>query len=723
MDSTDTPEITGAESLVADVVNEFMERLRRGERPEVEDYARLHAGIAEILRHVLPALEVIGSPTPGGFVSPAEGPAVIETEGPLGDYRIIRELGRGGMGVVYQAEQISLGREVALKVLPFAAALDPKQLQRFKYEAQAAACLHHTHIVPVHAVGSERGVPFYAMQYIEGHSLAELIAELVRLEGLDPVADRTDAPPPGATWIIDTLAGRADRPGGQAAIGTPDERRDGDGGPWAATTDPPRGAAAPAPGPDGQPPTSTSTRSTGYVRTVAHFGVQVAEALDHAHTRGIHHRDIKPGNLLLDSQGQLWVTDFGLAQIQGNPCLTLTGDVMGTLRYMSPEQALGRRERVNARTDIYSLGVTLYELLTLRPAVDGKDRAEILRRIAEVEPVSPRKLNPAVPRDMETVLLKAMSKDLAGRYATAKELADDLRRFLEHRPIVSRPPSLLDRAAKWAWRHRYAVWSGGGSLAALLVLSVVGLAVSNVLISRERDWKDEALREREAALAAVGAGERQARANLLLARKAVNGLYTQLAEELYAVPRMQPLQRKFLLQALEFYEEFSTQRGSDPEIRFETARACRRVGSIQHLLGQRREASEALSRAVTAARGARRAIPGRGEVPGRAGLGLQHPGLHAHRCRRGSPGERGISASNGAPGGIGVGIADRAPARVDDSSTPIRDWGDCRGWRLRMRSKPSGVPSGSARGWSPSSPIMPSTARNWSGASATWATP
>src|SRR5262249_29972815 len=187
----------------------------------------------------------------------------------------------------------------------------------------------------------------------------------------------------------------------------------------------------------------------------------------------------------------------------------------------------------------------------------------------------------------ETVLLKAMCKDLAGRYATAKELSDELRRFLEHRPIVSRPPSLLDRASKWTWRHRYAVWSGGASLAALLVLSVVGLAVSNVLISRERDRKDTALREREAALAAVAASERQARANLRLARKAVDGLYTQLAEELYPVPRMQPLQRKFLLQALEFYEEFSAQEGSDPEIRFETARACRRVGSIQHLLGQR----------------------------------------------------------------------------------------------------------------------------------------
>src|SRR5262249_13542873 len=177
----------------------------------------------------------------------------------------------------------------------------------------------------------------------------------------------------------------------------------------------------------GAPSSGSSTRSSAYIRTVARFGVQVAEALDHAHTRGILHRDIKPGNLLLDDQGQLWVTDFGLAQIQGDPGLTLSGDLLGTLRYTSPEQALARRVVIDGRTDIYSLGVTLYELLTLRPAFDGKDRQEILRKIAQEEPAPPRKLNAAVPRDLETVLLKATAKEPAGRYATGKEAAEGLR--------------------------------------------------------------------------------------------------------------------------------------------------------------------------------------------------------------------------------------------------------------------------------------------------------
>ncbi len=517
----------------------------------------------------------------------------------LGDYRILREVGRGGMGVVYEAEQVSLGRRVALKVLPLAAAMDAKQLQRFQLEAHAAACLHHSNIVPVHTVGCERGVPFYAMQFIEGRSLAQLIAELRRLAGMD----QTEPPPADLAGLSTStlagglLSGRSSQAVWPAVPAEPGP----DAPPSASSTPCPAGTAgptAPAPRSGSRPSSGSSTHNREYIRTAAQLGVQVAEALDHAHTRGILHRDIKPANLLLDDQAQLWITDFGLAQVQGNPCLTLTGDVLGTLRYMSPEQALAKRVVIDGRTDIYSLGVTLYELLTLRPAIDGQDRQEILRKIAQDEPVPPRMINPAVPRDLETILLKAVYKEPSGRYATAKELADELRRFLEHKPIVARRPTLLDRAAKLARRHRPVVWLAGVSLAVLLLMAVAGLATSNVLIVRERDQKDTALRQRETALATAWANECASQANLRLARKAVDGLYTQLAEELYALPRMQPLQRKFLLQALEFYNEFSAQKGSDPEIRFETGRAYRRVGSINHLLGHRPEASHALRRAI-----------------------------------------------------------------------------------------------------------------------------
>src|SRR5262249_35297607 len=282
----------------------------------------------------------------------------------------------------------------------FAAAMDAKQLQRFKNEAQAAAGLQHQHIVPVYAVGVERGVHYYAMQFIDGQSLAALIAERRRTCG-------EKAPPgPEPTGPYPPAPG-----GGQTAAVA------------ALSTEP-------------------SMRSPAFLRTVAELGRQAAEALEHAHQLGVIHRDIKPGNLLLDGRGNLWVTDFGLAHCQSQAGLTLSGDLVGTLRYMSPEQALAKRVVVDHRTDIYSLGATLYELLTLEPAFAGSDREELLRQIAFEGPKPPRRYNKAIPADLETIVLKVLAKNPAERYATAQEVADDLRRFLEHKPIQARRPSL-----------------------------------------------------------------------------------------------------------------------------------------------------------------------------------------------------------------------------------------------------------------------------------------
>jgi serine/threonine protein kinase/Flp pilus assembly protein TadD len=430
------------ETLVGQVADEFTERLRDGEHPEIEEYAARYPQIAEVLHQVLPALQVMGGPATDSLADDEAADLTAALRGCLGDFRLLREIGRGGMGIVYEAEQISLGRRVALKILPFVAALDAKQLQRFKKEAQAAAHLQHQSIVPVYYVGCERGVHFYAMQFIQGRTLAEVICEL--RSGLAKEGCPSSNPRPSQS-VADPVA------------------------PAACSAD-----AAPSPDTFLVAALSTerSARRSEFFRTVARLGMQAAEALEHAHQENIIHRDIKPANLLVNTKGNLWITDFGLARLQNDTSLTLSGDVVGTLRYMSPEQALGHTTAVDHHTDVYALGATLYEFVCLRPVFDGRDRQELLRQIASEEPCSPRRLNPAVPLELEIIIQKALEKEPAARYGTAQELADDLRRFLEDKPIRARRPSWLERARKWARRHRPAVWSAAvGSLMVLIVLA------------------------------------------------------------------------------------------------------------------------------------------------------------------------------------------------------------------------------------------------------------
>jgi serine/threonine protein kinase/TolA-binding protein len=431
------------DGVLADLLDDLANRLRAGQAADVEELALAYPEHAEPLRRLAPAVRLLAEVDR----SEASGDAPDRDPGPatglsaLGDFRILGELGRGGMGVVYAAEQVSLGRRVALKVLPLAATLDPRRLQRFQNEARAAGCLHHTNIVPVYAVGVAHGVHFYAMQLIEGQTLAAVIRDLCRHDKHRP------ATPEGDTG-----------------------RRDAD------TAALPTGLSAEA-----------GARNRQYVLAMTRLAKQAADALDYAHQLGVVHRDIKPGNLMVDDRGQLWVTDFGLAQFShGETGLTLTGDMVGTLRYMSPEQALGQHTVIDHRADVYALGATLYEMLTLEPALDGQDRQELLRQIAFEDPRPPRQLNPTIPADLETIVLKAMAKHPAERYATAQELAQDLHCFLEDKAIRARRPSRLERTRKWARRHRSVMWSG--TIALLATLAV--LAGSLGWIVRDQAARD-----------------------------------------------------------------------------------------------------------------------------------------------------------------------------------------------------------------------------------------
>jgi serine/threonine protein kinase len=480
MNEVSVAENQSLESLVGRVADEFIDRLERGEQPDIEDYAARYPHAAAVLREVLRALQLVRDSGPPHSTSALPPRDERSTVGVLGDFRIVREIGRGGMGVVYEAEQISLDRRVALKVLPFAAALDSKQLQRFKNEAQAAAHLHHSNIVPVYAIGCERGMHFYAMQFIEGQTLATVIAELCGYA--EQKRDGAESTSKALSEAVSVVLTGTWVPKKELAP-TPVRREESTPG----TVTFPMLPASPATVPREIISTERSTQSPAFFRNIAQLGLQAAEALEHAHQLGIIHRDIKPANLLVDGRGNLWITDFGLAHCQSQVGLTMSGDLVGTLRYMSPEQALAQRLLVDHRTDIYSLGVTLYELLTLDPPFAGRDRQELLRQIAFEEPKALRRLNRAIPDELETITLKAMEKNPADRYATAQELADDLRRFLEDKPIKAKRPTLVQRAAKWMRRHKEVSWMGIG----LLAVMAVGGTISTVLVAHQRDLAEE----------------------------------------------------------------------------------------------------------------------------------------------------------------------------------------------------------------------------------------
>jgi eukaryotic-like serine/threonine-protein kinase len=525
---------------VVAALEEYLDAAESGRRPDRRAFLVRHADIAGELARCLDGLDFVRAaathlePGDAGF-RPGRGPAT------LGDFRILRELGRGGMGVVYEAVQVSLKRRVALKVLPFTASLDPRQLQRFQNESEAAARLVHPHIVPVYAVGSERGVPYFAMQLIDGRNLAAVLHEL--------------------------------RGGGHG--GSTDRPVRTDAGPEVG--EPPADDLPPGPGTPILPRAGTDE----YVRTVAGWAAQAAEALDHAHQCGVIHRDVKPANLLLDGRGHLWVTDFGLARFPGAGGPTRTGDLLGTLRYMSPEQALAKPAVVDHRTDVYALGATLYELLTLRPVFDTEDAHELMCRTAHEEPVSPRRRDLAVPSDLETVVLKALEKDPAQRYQTAGDLAADLRRFLADEPVLARRPALAERARRWARRHP-------STVAAAAVVGVVVLAAAVFCAAVFRHERDEARRKEELTRRAEE-----------LTRRAADEMYTACARDWLAdQPHLTPVQERFLNEALAIYRELLSRQPADPSLRRETANCYRRVGEILHRLGRSREALDAHEQSV-----------------------------------------------------------------------------------------------------------------------------
>ncbi len=482
----------------------FLARYRSGERPSIDELAARHPELAGPIRELLPALLRLERDM-SHDVAARPLPRLPEIDKRLGDYRLLREIGRGGMGVVYEAEQISLGRRVALKVLPDNVSGDREALARFRHEAKAAARLHHTNIVPVYEVGRDGEIAYYAMQFIEGQGLDKVIDELVRLRDPGRKTEVVEGPGPsavGGASVHQPEIGPVARSllTGQFAIlgETPSSgiQPSAEFAPNAierftqdailtstfdlSDHEPTRRKPPTPPCPTdfltGGSQASTSLlsgRLVTFYRSVADIGRQAAQGLAYAHVNGIVHRDIKPSNLLLDQAGVVWIADFGLAKGEDDG-LTRTGDILGTFRYMPPCRFQGQGDH---RADIYALGMTLYEMLTLRPAFNESDRLKLIERIKNEEPPRPRTLDSRIPRDLETIVLKAIEKDRERRYPSAEAMAEDLRRFLADEPIRARQVSAPERYWRWA-RRNPAIAMLGGVLMVLLVATTIGSIVA-----------------------------------------------------------------------------------------------------------------------------------------------------------------------------------------------------------------------------------------------------
>ncbi len=495
-------------------------------------------------------LETRGGRSRGGAAAmhaDAESSEKMALPQPLGDFQLLREIGRGGMGVVYEARQCSLGRRVALKILPFASTVDPRQLQRFQNEAAAAAHLEHPGIVPIYAVGCERGVHFYAMRLINGQHLGVIIQDLRQHSGIHEPGEENSAAtvkdPPSRFLNRNTPQTRdKSQPKDASKVvpgETPDETRD-----YTPVPSTQRGGDLIT-----QVSRLYSDNRRSFYRTVAQYMRQAAEALDYAHQCGVIHRDIKPANLLVDTYGKLWITDFGLAHIQSNVQLTQTGEIFGTPRYMSPEQAQGQNRLADHRVDVYSLGATFYELLTLHPIFPEKNQVRLLQRISHEEPRPPREYDAHIPQDLETILLKCISKTPQERYETAGELAADLQRFLEDMPIRAKRPGMVEITRKWLRRHPSIIRT---AVAMMAVMVFALLMNRHVLVASQQ--------ETHAALT-------EARARFAQARKAADTLINIAREDLGddCSPAMRQTRQKLLYTALGLYQDFLTNDELDAE--------------------------------------------------------------------------------------------------------------------------------------------------------------
>jgi eukaryotic-like serine/threonine-protein kinase len=602
----DTADSFGPDRSSFDAIAEqFTVQCRCGDSPSIDEYAEKHPEFAEQIRRLFPAIETIERLGVLAKIEQTSAQRSAHFRKPaaerLGDYRLVREVGSGGMGVVYEAIQESLGRRVAVKVLSRSAPLDEKHILRFRREARTAARLHHTNIVPVFGSGEQDGQHYYVMQFIQGIGLDELLSALAsRVAGSSDdvtLVKSNSASGRGSevTNVVNALSSGVFQLSKKTTVSSTLDDSSESIATDATTVD------------------NRLLKMTGlpmdeaYCRSFARIAFHVADAIAYAHSQRTLHRDIKPGNLLLTESGAVWVTDFGLAKALENDDVSHTGDVVGTLRYMAPEQFAGQPE---PRSDIYSLGLTLYEMLTLTPAYKDSSRAHLIRDIRDQRKVvEPSKLNPAISRDLETIVLKAISLDPRDRYESAQQMASDLECYLEDRPIQARKTTSIEKFSKWCRRNPAVA---GLSVISMLLLMLIAISSSigyfHTLAALQRESQERERAQSE---------QRKAEVTLGVSLKTLDKIYNRFAPERFIEPNLlaqtsdgetppnvpsQPTVSKetaaLLVDILGFYDGLAKQDIDSHALKLEAAKANRRIGEIQWRLGAYDRAEAAYLKAI-----------------------------------------------------------------------------------------------------------------------------
>jgi tetratricopeptide (TPR) repeat protein len=539
------------EQRLDEVIAAYLQAVEAGQAPSREELLARHLDLATELAaffadqdrfaRLAPPLRALVT-TVRPERAAAEPPAAGARIGYFGDYELLGEIARGGMGIVYRARQRSLRRVVALKMIRAVHTTSPADLRRFHTEAEMIAALDHPHIVPIHEIGEFQEQHYFTMKLIDGGNLTQRLDDV----GLPHLDRTTGKDPQGRRWRADEIAERQVQ--------------------------------------------------------IARLMIPVVQAVHYAHQRGLLHRDLKPANILLDTQGRPHITDFGLAKhVQDDPGLTQSGAIVGTPSYMAPEQACGRREALTTAADVYSLGAILYELLTGRPPFRAETPLATLRQASEREPIRPGSLNPCVNTDLETICLKCLEKEPGRRYASAQALAEDLQRFVDQEPIHARRRGLARRLGRWPGRHRRALVLAaavGLLLGFLMILHLLRVIerqrraeIAAILdVEEMRRFDAEQLRHEEKA---------RADANFQRARQAVDEMLAALAENTLAqTPQAQAARQKLLENAATFYRTLAREKANDPALLQRIGQAQLQLGELQRQLGRTEDAQASLQAAL-----------------------------------------------------------------------------------------------------------------------------